>query len=224
MREITFDLETTGLDPRSGHKIVEIGCVELIDKRVTGNSFHAYVNPQRDVPKAAEKVHGLSTEFLSNKPIFDDVVDEFLEFVKFDKLVIHNAAFDMGFINYQLKELSKPMFFNEQAIDTLQMARKKYPGAKASLDALCGRFDISLEQRKEEKHGALLDAQLLAEVYIHLTGGYQNSLNLGSTKAHTQQTVEHDASAPGKHHQPRHFPPTSEEIAAHTEFMRKISS
>lgn len=221
VREIIFDLETTGLDPKSGHRIVEIGCVELINRRVTGQFFHTYVNPQRDVPKAAEKVHGLSTEFLQDKPVFDAVVKAFLEFVGNDLLVIHNAGFDMGFINYQLKEVGKPPFFDERAIDTLVLARKKFPGAKATLDALCQRFGISLDKR--EKHGALLDAELLAEVYIQLTGGYQGSLSLDRTI--TESSAQQTTQTVIRQNRPvRHFPPSEEEILIHTEFMRKISA
>lgn len=220
MREIAFDLETTGFDPNLGHRIVEIGCVELINRKVTGNYFHSYVNPERDVPKSAEKVHGLTTEFLQDKPRFKEVVDKFLSFIKNDKLVIHNAAFDMNFINFQLKELGKPAFFYERAIDTLEMARKKFPGAKVSLDAMCTRFGVGLEKR--EKHGALLDSELLAEVYIHLMGGYQASLSLAPVVALSTDKQSQRMTAKKQYRQARAFPPTPEEVQRHTEFMRKI--
>lgn len=174
MREIVFDTETTGLDPDSGHRVVEIGCVELIDRRKTGAHCHLYINPERDMPSAAERVHGLSEVFLSTKPVFKDVAQEFVDFVGKSKLVIHNASFDMKFINFELRRVNLKPIPYERAIDTLPLARKKFPGAKASLDALCQRFGISLEKR--EKHGALLDSELLADVYLELLGGAQNTL------------------------------------------------
>jgi DNA polymerase-3 subunit epsilon len=220
MREIVFDLETTGIDPQGGHRIVEIGCVELIDKKMTGRFFHHYVNPEREVPKSAEKIHGLSTEFLKDKPLFKTLASGFLEFIAGDKLVIHNAAFDMGFINYQLQELSKPSIDFKRAIDTLDIARKKFPGAKATLDALCTRYNICLQRR--EKHGALLDAELLAEVYIQMMGGYQNSFNL-ATNDKKLMPIQTKRRVTPFNRPIRHFPPTPEEIALHTEFMRNIS-
>lgn len=221
MREIVFDLETTGLDPKSGHRIVEIGCVELLNRTPTGKVYHTYVNPERDVPEGAKRVHGLSTEFLLDKPVFSNVVDEFLAFVKNDPLVIHNAAFDMGFINYQLRMLKKPLFFDERAIDTLWLARKKFPGAKASLDALCQRFGIALDKR--DKHGALLDAQLLAEVYIHLTGGYQNALNLEEANGNKSGTEIITQSVINKTtRKTREFLPSKEEIDTHAAFIREL--
>tara|TARA_B100000686_G_scaffold351311_1_gene449738 strand:- start:26134 stop:26808 length:675 start_codon:yes stop_codon:yes gene_type:complete len=178
MRRIALDTETTGLSPLSGHRIVEIGCVELDDNIPTGKEWHSYINPEREVPEAAEAIHGLSTKFLSGKPLFRDVSDDLLLFLAGAELVIHNAKFDIGFLNNELNLLKKPTINLEKTIDTVMLAKKIIPGAAASLDALCKRFNIDLSRR--EKHGALLDAQLLAEVYLELTGGRQSSLELNS--------------------------------------------
>lgn len=170
-REIVLDTETTGLDPNSGHRMVEIGCVELVDGLRTGAFFHAYLNPQRDVPHEAFRVHGLSTQFLSDKPIFAEKVEDFLEFIADSPLVIHNAAFDMKFVNFELGSLGFPAIAMGRTIDTVLIARKKFPGSPANLDALCKRFNIDLSGRT--KHGALLDAELLSDVYLDLLGGRQ---------------------------------------------------
>ena len=170
MREIALDTETTGLDPSSGDRIVEIGAVELFNHMPTGKTYHQYINPQRDMPEGAFAVHGLSAEFLSDKPLFADVAQAFLDFIGDSKLVIHNASFDMKFINAELKWVDRPEFPWSQALDTLAIARKKFPGAQNSLDALCRRFGI---QTKRELHGALLDSEILAEVYLELIGGRQ---------------------------------------------------
>ena len=179
MRRVALDTETTGLNPLNGHRIVEIGCVELDDNIPTGKEWHSYLNPERSVPEAAEAVHGLSTKFLSDKPLFSDVSDNFLMFIEGAELVIHNAKFDIGFLNNELSLIKRPIINIEKTIDTVLLARKTLPGAAASLDALCKRFNIDLSKR--EKHGALLDAQLLAEVYLELTGGRQSSLELSSS-------------------------------------------
>jgi len=179
MRRVALDTETTGLNPLNGHRIVEIGCVELDDNIPTGKEWHSYLNPERSVPEAAEAVHGLSTKFLSDKPLFSDVSDNFLMFIEGAELVIHNAKFDIGFLNNELSLIKRPIINIEKTIDTVLLARKTLPGAAASLDALCKRFNIDLSRR--EKHGALLDAQLLAEVYLELTGGRQSSLELSSS-------------------------------------------
>lgn len=217
MREITFDTETTGLDPETGDRIVEIGCVELVGKIRTGNHFHCYLNPEREVPLAAEKVHGLSTEFLSDKPLFEEVAEDFLAFISDARLVIHNAAFDMRFINFELtKAKHKPLHF-DRVIDTLAIARKKYPGAKANLDALCGKFNIDTSAR--EKHGALLDAELLADVYIHMIGGSQKMLDLGQAKAGEKSTKrERKLPIPL-----REFPIPEEDSKNHHAFLEKIT-
>ena len=180
MREIVFDLETTGFRFDEGHRIVEIGGVEMERGAVTGKSFHAYVNPERDMPEGAFKVHGLSEKFLSDKPVFTDpsVAEAFVEFIGEAKLVAHNgASFDLPFLNAELKAAGMPVLQNE-LIDTLHMARRKFPGSPASLDALCSRFGIALDAREKDGHGALLDSELLATVYIELTGGLQAGLNL----------------------------------------------
>ncbi len=175
-REIVLDTETTGLDPFSGHRIVEIGCVELIDGLRTGKTFHTYLNPERDIPPEALRVHGLSEQFLSDKPVFAEKIDELMEFIADSMLVIHNAAFDMKFVNFELDRLGFSAISMERTIDTVLIARKKFPGSPANLDALCKRFNIDLSERT--KHGALLDAELLSEVYLELMGGRQSALLL----------------------------------------------
>ncbi|MBF0252029.1 MAG: DNA polymerase III subunit epsilon, partial [Alphaproteobacteria bacterium] len=177
MREIALDTETTGLNPKSGHRVVEIGCVEMVNHIATGEVFHVYINPERDMPEEAFRVHGLSEAFLRDHPVFAKVVDDFLEFVGDAPLVIHNAAFDMGFLNAELEKAGRPKLEMARAVDTVQIARKKFPGAQANLDALCKRFGIDNSNR--ELHGALLDARLLADVYLELMGGRQTGLGLG---------------------------------------------
>ena len=184
MRRIALDTETTGLNPKDGHRIVEIGCVELDGNIPTGNEWHSYVNPDRAMPEAAFAVHGLSEEFLQKEPKFKDIAEDFLSFIKGGELVIHNAKFDIGFLNSELKMAKMPLIEIEKTIDTVHLAREKIPGAAASLDALCKRFEIDLSLR--EKHGALLDAKLLAEVYLQLTGGRQSSLSL--VQEHTDKS------------------------------------
>ena len=176
MREIVLDTETTGLDPASGHRIVEIGAVELMDLMPTGATFHVYINPERDVPAEATNVHGLTREFLSKHNPFNMIAREFLDFIGNDRLVIHNAEFDMRFLNAELARLELPVLPPQRALDTLLLARRRHPGASNSLDALCGRYGIDLSRRKF--HGALLDSQLLAEVYLELSGGRQSALTL----------------------------------------------
>jgi DNA polymerase III subunit epsilon len=188
-REIVLDTETTGLSPRDGHRIVEIGAVELINHMPSGQSFHVYLDPQRDMPKEAEAVHGLSAEFLKGKPLFGSVADEFLAFIGDSIMVIHNASFDMTFINAELKSVGKSAIAMSQVIDTLAVAKQKFPMASNSLDALCKRFGIDLSRRT--KHGALLDSELLAEVYLELIGGRQTALGLATpaTVKRASQTV-----------------------------------
>lgn len=176
MREIVLDTETTGLDPEDGHRLIEIGCVEIINYLPTGKNLHIYINPERDVPAEAVSVHGLTEEFLSDKPVFAQVYDEFLEFIEGASLVIHNAEFDLKFLNYELKKVGHKGLGNFKVVDTLLMARKKFPGAPANLDALCRRFSIDNSAR--ELHGALLDSEILAEVYLELLGGRQHGLGL----------------------------------------------
>lgn len=176
MREIVFDTETTGLDPVSGDRIVEIGCVEMFNRAETGRHFHAYFNPERPMPSGAEAVHGLTDIFLSDKPRFTERVDELIDFLEDSPLVAHNASFDFGFLNHELGLCGRPALCTSRMICTLAMARTRHPGAKHSLDALCARFGVDRSHRV--KHGALLDAQLLAQVYIELTGGRQIGLGL----------------------------------------------
>lgn len=178
MREIVLDTETTGLDPRAGHRLVEIGCVEIVNKVVTGRTFHVYLNPQRSMPIEAFKVHGLSDAFLSDKPLFKAVAQDFLSFIGEDPLVAHNAAFDAGFLNHELGQLGLAPIPMLRVVDTLAIARRRHPGAPLSLDALCQRYGIDNSRRV--RHGALLDAEILAEVYAELSGGRQSSLALVS--------------------------------------------
>lgn len=223
MREIVLDTETTGLDPKSGHRIVEIGCVELINHVPTGEVYHQYINPERDMPAEAERVHGLSETFLKDHPVFAEVSEKFIAFVGDATLVIHNAQFDMGFINAELDRVNIEAIPMYRAIDTVSMARKKFPGAQASLDALCRRFGIDLSGR--ELHGALLDAQLLADVYLELLGGRQHGMDLAAEAArtggasgaeHTGGAVESGRRAPRPHTIPQ------EEEERHTAFMDKL--
>jgi DNA polymerase-3 subunit epsilon len=187
MREIILDTETTGLDPNQGHRLVEIGCLELINLRPTGKTFHVYINPQRAVPPDATRVHGLTNDFLKDFPPFQDHAQPFLDFIGEDPLVIHNAGFDMKFLNYELNVLGHAQLPMSRAIDTLQMARKLFPGSPANLDALCRRFDIDNTQRTY--HGALLDAELLAAVYLELKGGRQLNLSYQSKEDQSKQAA-----------------------------------
>jgi DNA polymerase-3 subunit epsilon len=176
MREIVFDTETTGLNPIGGDRMVEIGCVEIFERMETGRHFHAYFNPDREMPGEAEAVHGLTTAFLSDKPRFAERAEELLEFIADSPLVAHNAAFDFSFLNFELELCGRPSVCTSRMVDTLALARTRHPGAKHSLDALCVRFGIDRSHRV--KHGALLDAQLLAQIYVELTGGRQIGLGL----------------------------------------------
>ena len=179
MRQIVLDTETTGLEPRLGHRIIEIGCVEVVDRKVTGKRYHQYINPEREIDEGAEEVHGISTAFLADKPLFADIVDDFLNFIRGAELVIHNAPFDVGFIDHELNQLNQQNNHVEKistVLDTLVLARKMHPGQKNNLDALCKRYDIDNSQR--DLHGALLDAEILAETYLAMTGG-QTMLSLG---------------------------------------------
>jgi DNA polymerase-3 subunit epsilon len=178
MREIVLDTETTGVEPLKGDRIVEIGCVELVNHCPTGRTYHVYINPERDMPDGAFRVHGLSEAFLSDKPVFAAVASGFAAFIADARLVIHNAAFDVGFINMEFGRLGLPPIVPALVVDTLAMARRKHPGASNSLDALCSRYGIDNSRRT--KHGALLDSEILAEVYIELIGGKQTSLGFGS--------------------------------------------
>ncbi|HRQ26512.1 DNA polymerase III subunit epsilon, partial [Hyphomicrobium sp.] len=178
LREIVLDTETTGLDPRKGDRLIEIGCIEIVNRIPTGREFHKFINPERSVPAEAEAVHGLSTQFLLDKPLFAEVAGDFLEFIAGDTLVIHNATFDVGFLNAELERLKLGPLAMSRVIDTLQLARRKHPAGPNSLDALCKRYGI--DNSKRIKHGALMDSLLLAEVYVELLGERQATLGLGS--------------------------------------------
>jgi DNA polymerase-3 subunit epsilon len=181
MREIVLDTETTGLDPSSGHRVVEIGCIELANRIPTGATFHIYLNPERDMPKEAEAVHGLSVEFLADKPRFAEVIDELIAFLGDAMLVIHNAGFDLAFLNAEFERAGRPGIARERAVDTLTLARRRHPGGPNRLDDLCVRYGIDNSRRT--KHGALMDAELLSEVYAELVGGRQAKLGLGEETA-----------------------------------------
>ncbi len=219
MREIVLDTETTGLDPNRGHRIVEIGALELVNRMPTGRTFHTYINPERDMPEEAFRIHGISEKFLKDKPLFKDIVKEFLEFVEEGSLVIHNAPFDMKFINAELKWIQREPICISKAIDTLQMARKKFPGAKNNLDALCKRFGINISQRVF--HGALLDAELLLDVYLDLKGGRQLGLSFKDKIAATdskegRETTRENVKKLGSW---ATISPTEEEEEAHKEML-----
>ena len=220
MREIVFDTETTGLNPSGGDRMVEIGCIEMFNRVETGRHFHCYFNPERDMPFEAQEVHGLSNLFLSDKPRFWEKVDELLEFIADSPLVAHNAGFDFGFLNFELEKCGKPSVSMGRMVDTLTLARSKHPGAKHSLDALCMRFGIDRSQRV--KHGALLDAQLLAQVYVELTGGRQIGLGLVAD-AGTVRVPQ--SSHPVTVREPRPARPHSalaEELERHRAFIAKL--
>lgn len=222
MREIIFDTETTGLSPAGGDRLVEIGCIEMIGRVETGRTFHAYFNPDRSMPSEAEAVHGLSDTFLSDKPRFADKVEELLEFIGDAPLVAHNASFDFGFLNNELTLCGRPTVCMTRMVDTLVMARSKHPGAKHSLDALCTRFGVDRSQRV--KHGALLDAQLLAQVYIELTGGRQIGLGLTSASVASTGPQVADVTADRIRREPRPHAPSAEEIERHRAFVAKIAN
>ncbi|MEA3010527.1 MAG: polymerase subunit epsilon [Sphingomonadales bacterium] len=224
MREIVFDTETTGLSPLTGDRVVEIGCVELFNRIETGRTFHAYFNPERPMPSGAEAIHGLSDAFLADKPRFRDLARDLLDFLGDCPLVAHNASFDFGFLNHELNNCGHPLVCLTRMIDTLQIARSKHPGAKHSLDALCTRFGVDRSLRV--KHGALIDAQLLAQCYVELTGGRQIGLGLADiivepieddmTKITIVETIEIQVRPPRAH------APTEEELAAHARFLSTI--
>lgn len=217
MREIVLDTETTGLDALGGHRIIEIGAQELLNHVPTGNRFHCYINPERDVDQGAFDVHGLSREFLSDFPRFAEVVDGFLEFIAEDRLIIHNARFDMGFINMELGRLRRLDLPMDRVVDTLQMARRRYPGAQASLDALCRRFEIDNTHRG--LHGALVDVDLLAAVYLELIGGRQPGLELAKeAKAGPALEIRQPMTRP-----PRKYTASAKEKDAHTRLLDQIS-
>lgn len=219
MREIVLDTETTGFKANEGDRLVEIGCIELVNHIPTGRHYHVYINPERAMPEDAFKVHGLSDEFLKDKPVFAAVAQDFCDFIGEDPLVIHNAQFDLGFLNAELARLSGfPHIAMERAIDTVRLARQKFPGAQASLDALCKRFNIDNSARV--KHGALLDAELLAEVYLELIGGRQQGLGLAGADAGDAILAVQAPRGPAR--SPRPHAASPEEIAAHAAFLAKL--
>jgi DNA polymerase-3 subunit epsilon len=218
--EIIFDTETTGTDPLDGDRVIEIGCIELENHLPTGRTYHVYINPERDVPAEAVAVHGLTEERLKDEPIFAEIIGDFMEFIGEDsKLVAHNADFDIGFLNAEFKKLGFPSIDKRRVVDTLALARKKFPGSPANLDALCRRFGIDNSNR--ELHGALLDSELLAEVYLELLGGRQRGLGLASENSSSggQQnfTAPQDVNRP--YREPRTFVPSKEELAAHAKMQ-----
>lgn len=219
MREVVLDTETTGLSPKDGHRIIEIGCVELIDKQLTGNIFHQYIKPERMIDPGAERVHGISSEFLEDKPLFAAVMEEFIEYVSGATLVIHNAKFDMGFLNHELK-MHKKVSLGNEVIDTLEIARRKYPGQRVNLDALCKKLGVDNSAR--DKHGALLDAEILAFVYLKMTEAEQEGLKL---LVDEQQVLVNDSKKIKKVSFPeRNFSLTEEEIQAHTKMLSKLKN
>lgn len=221
MREIVLDTETTGFEPEDGDRIVEIGAVELFNHVPTGRTYHQYINPQRSMPQEAYEVHGLGDEFLSDKPLFAAISDAFLDFVGDAKLIIHNAAFDMKFLNAELRWVGKPLLPADQAIDTLAIARRRFPGSPASLDALCRRFGIDNSSRT--LHGALLDSEILAEVYLELIGGRQPDFGLSATGQKEEGPSASDIQwRPGPRPQPLPERLTNEEKAAHAAFVSKL--
>ncbi|MBY0501148.1 MAG: DNA polymerase III subunit epsilon [Alphaproteobacteria bacterium] len=219
-REIVLDTETTGFEPTQGHRLVEIGCLELINHVPSGRIFHTYINPERDVPEEAFGVHGLSYDFLKNHPPFREVCTLFLEFIEDSPLVIHNAKFDMKFLNAELKNHNWPELSFTRAIDTLMIARQKFPGSPASLDALCKRFGV--DNKARDKHGALLDAELLAQVYLELLGGKQPSLSFhfSSEQRETQIGKKKEI----KIRELRPHSPTPEEIEGHKKLIANLKN
>lgn len=221
MREIVLDTETTGFEPTEGDRIVEIGAVELFNHMPTGRTYHQYINPQRPMPNAAFEVHGLGDDFLRDKPVFRDIAQAFLDFVGQDRLVIHNASFDMKFLNHELASVGLSILPMAQALDTLLIARKRFPGSPASLDALCRRFGVDNSGR--EKHGALLDSEILAEVYLELIGGRQPDFALSSsTSQNTGETEVANQWRPSPRPSPLPSRLTEAEAAAHESFVQKL--
>lgn len=222
MRQIVLDTETTGIDPSEGHRIIEIGCVELMERQQTGRHYHVYINPEREVEAEAITIHGITNEFLADKPVFSNIADDFFEFIKGAELVIHNAAFDVGFMDAEFARLKSKRKTTEHCgvVDSLAIARKKHPGQKNNLDALCKRYGVDNSNR--ELHGALLDAEILADVYLLLTGGQTAlSLDAGSDSAGGGlgvRRIERDG---------KPLPvvsPSNEEEAAHHEFMKAMAA
>lgn len=222
MREIVFDTETTGLNPLTGDRMVEIGCIEMINRVETGRHFHAYFNPLRAMPAEAEAVHGLTNLFLANQPLFEDRVEELIEFLADSPLVAHNAGFDFGFLNHELQRCGRPLVCTSRMVDTLVLARMRHPGAKHSLDALCTRFGVDRSLRV--KHGALLDAQLLAQVYVELTGGRQIGLGLVADTNPKEVAVGGPTVTVREPRPPRPHFASAEELERHRAFIARMAS
>jgi DNA polymerase III subunit epsilon len=223
MREIIFDTETTGFDPLTGDRMVEIGCIEMIGRVMTGETYHAYFNPERQMPSAAENVHGLSDKFLSDKPLFAQKADDLIAFLSDSPLVAHNASFDFGFLNNELQRCGRAAIGMDRMIDTVALARVRHPGAKLSLDALCTRYGIDRSHRV--KHGALLDAELLAHLYIELTGGRQIGLGLAddiAAKSAASDASNRAMQTPRSYREPRPHTASADELARHSDFIAKI--
>ncbi|PZQ49097.1 MAG: DNA polymerase III subunit epsilon [Micavibrio aeruginosavorus] len=217
MREIVLDTETTGMDPVKGDKLVEIGCVELENHLPTGKTYHVYINPEREIPPEATAVHGITDDFVKDKPTFGEIVGDFMDFIGNDRLVIHNAEFDVKFLNAELKTFGFPSLDSRRVFDTLRMAREKFPGSPANLDALCRRFNIDNSGRTY--HGALLDSQLLAEVYLELLGGRQRGLGISEASIAVEKTIQ---ASNREFREARVFTPSEEELAAHEEMLGKL--
>ena len=212
MRTLVFDTETTGLEPKQGHRIIEVGCVEVINRRLTGNNFHYYLNPQREIDEGAVEVHGLTTDFLSDKPLYEDIADELYEYLKGAEVIIHNAAFDLSFLNGELGAIKKELIDKNLVIDSLSIARNKFPGTSNSLDSLCKKFNIDLSKRT--KHNALLDCELLREVYINLLDVKEPKFNLSNIKEDNNVSKEND-------YNKKVLEISESEINLHKEFLKK---
>ena len=220
MREIALDTETTGLSFADGDRIVEIGCIEIIDKKITDNEFHVYINPEREMSKQASEISGLQDDFLKDCPKFAEIADNFLDFISDSRLVIHNAPFDVGFLNFELQKANKQIINPKNVVDTLTMAKGKFPGSQATLDALCRRFNVDASSRI--KHGALIDADLLAKVYIQMSVEIRQKNIFGNVNT-SSNTTQQDTFEK-KQYEPRKFAIPENELAEHTEFLKKIKN
>lgn len=223
LRQILLDTETTGLSTEEGHRIIEIGCLEMVNRRLTGKHFHRYLNPERKIDPGAVEVHGLTAEFLSDKPLFSEIFNELLAFIDGAELIIHNAPFDVGFLNYEFKQANRPNLIQDHCsiLDTLQLARRKHPGQRNSLDALCQRYNVDNSNR--QFHGALLDAELLAQVYVHLTGGQTQLFGEAATQEKKSEVQIHQSKKISNERQPLPIIlATPTELALHEEFLTNV--
>ncbi|HUD27829.1 MAG TPA: DNA polymerase III subunit epsilon [Novosphingobium sp.] len=222
MREIIFDTETTGFDPKNGDRMVEIGCIEMVNRVASGRTFHAYFNPERSMPAEAEAVHGLSDAFLADKPLFSASAQDFLDFIEDSPMIAHNASFDFNFINFELRNCGFAEVGLHRMVDTVALAKVRHPGAKLSLDALCSRYGIDRSHRT--KHGALLDAELLAQVYVELRGGRQIGLELLAETTEIVTEIKVLSTKSRIFRQPRPHAATEEELAAHAAFLKSVDT